>query len=79
MRKYITNKIQGLPGALVYCRGFFSFSLLKEVSLNFMYFQDNSENMIPVLLIIDNNNEDSISHSSSSYIKKFSAIKDLHP
>jgi len=75
LRKYITNKIQGLPGALVYCRGFFSFSLLKEVSLNFMYFQDNSENMIPVLLIIDNNNEDSISHSSSSYIKKFSAIK----
>ena len=74
LRKYITNKIQGLPGALVYCRGFFSFSLLKEVSF-FMYFQDNSENMIPVLLIIDNNNEDSISHSSSSYIKKFSAIK----
>ena len=76
LRKYITNKIQGLPGALVYCRGFFSFSLLKEVALNFMYFQDNPENMIPVLLIIDNNNEDSISHSSSSYIKKFSAIKD---
>ena len=74
LKEYMYNKIKGLPGALVYCRAFYSFSLNKKKAL---YFLNNPKNNLKsVLLIIDNNNEYSIQHYSSASISKFSVFKD---
>jgi len=73
LKNYMHYKIEGLPGALVYCRAFYSFSLNKK-ALSFI--KKSAENMKSVLLIIDNNNKYSLSHSSSASISKFSVFKE---
>ena len=72
LQSFLSQKKEGLPGALVYCRGFYSFSKNEYISLSFSEPKPNFES---VLLIIENNDDSSLFHSSSAYIQNFSKFE----
>ena len=54
LKSFLSQKKEGSPGALVYCRGFFSFSKNKNIPFSFNKPKPNFES---VLLIVENNDD----------------------
>ena len=76
IQSYMNKKIDGLPGALVYGRSFFSFSDDKKVALSFKNNKKSkmkSDEMVGMFIIEQSTGERSCTGNAS--IKEFSAYK----
>ena len=76
IKEYISRKIDGLPGAIVFSKSFLSFTKEKKVADYFLGFENKDKTLSKVLFILEK--DDSIGYNLSTHgdIEKISFIPD---
>ena len=76
IKKYIKDKIEGLPGAIVFSRAFLSFSKNKKVAENFFGFKNTNENLSKVLFVLEKDSKIRYNLSTHGDIQEISYFFD---
>ena len=70
IQKYIKNKKEGLPGAIVFSKAFLSFSKDRKIAENFLNTQQNNNELNKVLFILEKDNNIDYNLSTHADIEK---------
>ena len=72
IKKYLHDKIKGLPGAIVFSKTFLSFSKDKKIAENYLKHQENKDELKKVLFILEKDNNLDYDLSTHADIEKIS-------
>jgi len=76
IKNYLNNKIEGLPGAIVFSRAFLSFSKEKNIAEGFLNDKINNDKLSKVLFILEKDDNIDYSLSTHADIQKMSIFPD---